>query len=54
MLAFNELRITKQSSIKDIERAFKKLSLIYYPDKNPENVDKYKNIVRMRDILIDP
>ncbi len=54
MQAFKELGITKESSVKDIERAFKKLSLIYHPDKNPENVDKYKNIVRMRDIFIDP
>jgi curved DNA-binding protein CbpA len=54
MQVFKELGITKESSIKDIERAFKKLSLIYHPDKNPENADKYKNIVRIRDILINP
>jgi DnaJ-class molecular chaperone len=51
------LEIDEKSSEDDIKKSFKKLSLKYHPDRNPENKDecetKYKDIVEAYETLND-
>lgn len=41
---FSILEIPPSSSQKDIREAYLKLAKIYHPDKNPENIEKFKLI----------
>ena len=41
---FSILQITPSSSQKEIREAYLKLAKIYHPDKNPENLEKFKLI----------
>ncbi len=41
---FTTLQIPSSSSPKEIREAYLQLAKIYHPDKNPQNIDKFKEI----------
>eukprot|EP00005_Dracoamoeba_jomungandri_P003852 CAMPEP_0174258598 /NCGR_PEP_ID=MMETSP0439-20130205/7572_1 /TAXON_ID=0 /ORGANISM="Stereomyxa ramosa, Strain Chinc5" /LENGTH=358 /DNA_ID=CAMNT_0015342169 /DNA_START=112 /DNA_END=1188 /DNA_ORIENTATION=- len=41
MLNYDELEIERHAPLDVVEKAFKKLSRVYHPDKNPEGAQKY-------------
>ena len=50
------LGINKNATPKDIKKAFRKLSVKYHPDKNPDEdtSEKYKDISEAYEVLSDP
>jgi DnaJ-class molecular chaperone len=50
---YDVLQLQLFASIEDVKTAFKKLTKLYHPDKNPEAEEKYKLIVEAKEILTD-
>lgn len=52
---YSMLGVTRSSSPLEIKRSFKKLSLIYHPDKNPspDAADQFNAIKQAHDVLMD-
>lgn len=50
---YDILGITRNASIDDIKKSFKKLAIQYHPDKAPGNEDKFKEINEAYSILSD-
>ncbi|KAJ9065240.1 hypothetical protein DSO57_1021696 [Entomophthora muscae] len=48
------LRLKKDASPEDIKKAYKRLALINHPDKNPANLEVFKEIKHAYEILSDP
>ena len=51
---YNILEVDKTASEKDIKKSYRKLSMKYHPDKNPDNKeseDKFKEIAEAYSIL---
>jgi DnaJ-class molecular chaperone len=51
---YDTLQINTNASEKEIEKAFRKLSLKYHPDKNPDAKEMFEKISFAKDILTDP
>jgi DnaJ-class molecular chaperone len=50
------LQVKREASESEIKRQFRKLSLLYHPDKNPgdeESADKFKKMNRAYEVLAD-
>lgn len=48
------LDVSSEASEAEISKAFRKLSVQYHPDKNPNNRERYLSINRAHDVLTDP
>jgi DnaJ-class molecular chaperone len=53
MSLYDKLEISREASKDEIKKAFRKLSLIYHPDKNPQGEEKFKDISHAYEILSD-
>ena len=51
---YKVLGISRDASDGDIKKAFRKLSMKYHPDINPDASDKFVEITEAHDILSDP
>lgn len=51
---YDILGIPRSASIHEIKIAFRKLALLYHPDKNPETKDLFVKILRAYEVLSDP
>ena len=47
------LGVSKEATAAEIKKSYRKLSLKYHPDKNPEGEDKFKEISEAYAILGD-
>lgn len=50
---YQVLGLTKEASLADIKKSYKKLAIQYHPDKNPDAGDKFKEIARAYEVLSD-
>lgn len=50
---YQVLGLSKDATIEEIKRSYKRLALINHPDKNPENLETFKEIKHAYDILSD-
>ena len=48
------LGVSKDATAEEIKKSYRKLSLQYHPDKNPEGEEKFKEISEAYNILGDP
>ena len=48
------LGISKDASVEEIKKSYRKLSLTYHPDKNPKGEEKFKEISEAYSVLSDP
>jgi DnaJ family protein B protein 4 len=51
---YNILGVDEKASSDEIKKAFRKLSLIYHPDRDSGDEDKFKKITEAYDILSNP
>jgi molecular chaperone DnaJ len=51
---YNILGLSKDASVDDIKKAYRKLSKQYHPDVNPGGEEKFKEIAEAYDVLSDP
>ena len=47
------LGVSKEATAEEIKKSYRKLSLKYHPDKNPDGEDKFKEISEAYSILSD-
>ena len=47
------LGVSKEATAEEIKKSYRKLSLQYHPDKNPEGEDKFKEISEAYTVLGD-
>lgn len=50
---YDILQLKSDCSLEDIKNAYRQLCKIYHPDKNPDNEDKFLEIKKAYDILVD-
>ena len=50
------LQVDKKASKKDVKSAYRRLAILYHPDKNksPESEEKFKGIAEAYSVLSDP
>jgi DnaJ-class molecular chaperone len=54
---YEVLELTTEATEQDIKKAFRKLSILYHPDKNPSDKQahqRYLDVNRAYEILLDP
>ena len=51
---YSVLGLTKTATSEDIKKAYRKLALVYHPDKTTGNEEKFKKISHAYDTLSDP
>ena len=51
---YDVLEVDRNASQDDIRRAYKRLALIYHPDKQPDDPEKFKDITHAYTVLSDP
>lgn len=51
---YHILGLADFSSIQEVKKSFRKLAVLYHPDKNPEGGEKFKEILSAYEILSDP
>ncbi|KAJ1421747.1 DnaJ domain containing protein [Sesbania bispinosa] len=55
---YNILKVNRNASDEDLKKAYKRLAMIWHPDKNPVNKSeaeaKFKRISEAYDVLSDP
>lgn len=50
---YDLLGVSKTATVEEIRSQYKRLSLRYHPDKNPEGADMFKKISRAHEVLSD-
>jgi DnaJ-class molecular chaperone len=53
-LLYRELGVDRQASAKSIKHAYRRLALQHHPDKDPQGIEKFKNISEAIQVLSDP
>src|SRR5947208_2732393 len=48
------LSVTPSSTNAEIQKAYRKLSLLYHPDRNPSDPEKFKILKDATDVLLSP
>ncbi len=51
---YDILGVSRTASIEEIKIAFRKLALLYHPDKNPDTKELFVKILRAYEVLSDP
>ncbi|KAF6143310.1 hypothetical protein GIB67_039093 [Kingdonia uniflora] len=55
---YNVLKLSRNASLEDLKRAYKRLAMKWHPDKNPNNKNisesNFKKITEAYDVLSDP
>lgn len=51
---YDVLQVHKQCTLEELKRAYRKLALIYHPDKHPEDPERFKTINHAYAVLSDP
>eukprot|EP00026_Physarum_polycephalum_P002329 Phypoly_transcript_02335.p1 GENE.Phypoly_transcript_02335~~Phypoly_transcript_02335.p1 ORF type:complete len:549 (+),score=77.94 Phypoly_transcript_02335:93-1739(+) len=51
---YDTLQVAPTATQEEIKVAYRKLALKYHPDKNPQGIDKFREISRANEILSDP
>jgi len=51
---YNTLNVDPNANQSDIKRSYRRLALLYHPDKNIEHADKFKEITEAYEVLSDP
>ncbi|KAG5490602.1 hypothetical protein JKF63_00723 [Porcisia hertigi] len=51
---YTALGVSKECSIEDVTRAYRRLALRYHPDRNPDGAEEFKKISNAYTVLSDP